>query len=235
MLIYKITNKLNGKCYIGQTVNFIKRWERHCSNRDKTPVSMAIAKYGIENFSYHIEGEYTNEQTLNDAEDYFIEFYNCLAPNGYNRVTGQQKSRIWSEESLRKASESKRGNKNPRFGKTLSLETRKAISKANKGKPMSEITKAKLRTANLGKKASSIAKLNMSVAQKAKPRDVWFKKGRVATNKVALECSNGIIYASISEAANQLRIDRTTIFDVLKGLIKSAKGYIFKRIVNANT
>jgi len=143
--IYKITNKLNGKQYIGQTVNPFKRWSRHKSNKEKTAISHAIAKYGCENFSFYIESEYYSETQLNDAEDYFIQFYNTLSPNGYNRVIGAQKNRVWSEESLKKASDSKKGPKNPRYGKFGPIHT--------------EASKLKLRNSRLGKKPSTMCKI----------------------------------------------------------------------------
>lgn len=174
MIIYKITNKLNAKCYIGQTVNLSKRWSRHCSSKEKSAISAAIKKYGKENFSIVTIGEYSNETDLNNAEDYFIDFHNSLAPNGYNRVTGQQKNRVWSKESLKKASDSKLGPKNPMFGIKKTEEQKLAISKRNIGKPKSEEHKQKLRLANIGKKATSEAKVNMSLAAK----NCKFNKGR---------------------------------------------------------
>lgn len=55
--IYKITNLVNGKMYIGQAVDIEERWIRHKRDWkiDKTKVLYkAIRKYGIENFSFEI-------------------------------------------------------------------------------------------------------------------------------------------------------------------------------------
>ena len=177
MVIYRVVNKINGKQYIGQTVNPMKRWSRHCSNLEKSPLSLAIQKYGKENFSFGIIAEYSNEIDLNNAEDYYIDFNNCICPNGYNRVTGQQKKRQWSAESLKKASESKLGLKNPMYGKPLSAATKELLRSANKGKPKTEAHKEKLRQANLGKKASAEARLNMSLAAQKSVNPGRFKKG----------------------------------------------------------
>ena len=51
MIIYKITNKINGKVYIGQTSNTLeKRWWQHCHGTHKHIIARAISKYGAENF-----------------------------------------------------------------------------------------------------------------------------------------------------------------------------------------
>ena len=52
MIIYKITNKLNGKVYIGQTVGSLQaRWKAHLRSRDNAVFHKALRKYGAENFT----------------------------------------------------------------------------------------------------------------------------------------------------------------------------------------
>lgn len=74
--IYKITNLINGKCYIGQSVDIERRWreEKYAahSERDEeydSPKCRAIRKYGIENFSFDIIEECDINQ-LNQREGY---------------------------------------------------------------------------------------------------------------------------------------------------------------------
>ena len=90
MIIYKITNKINGKIYIGQTSLSIKdRWSRHCNNDSHcTYLKNAIKKYNKENFI--IEEIYIakNRDELNKLEKSIIKEYNSLYPNGYNLTTG---------------------------------------------------------------------------------------------------------------------------------------------------
>ena len=54
-IIYKITNIINNKVYIGQTVNTIKqRWNKHCHSNGCRSLYNAILKYGKENFNIEI-------------------------------------------------------------------------------------------------------------------------------------------------------------------------------------
>lgn len=90
--IYKITNKINSKCYIGKTLNSIQeRWKEHCSDytkrkEEKRPLYNAMKKYGIENFIVE-EVEQCDEDIVNDREKYWIEYYGSFK-NGYNATLG---------------------------------------------------------------------------------------------------------------------------------------------------
>lgn len=96
--IYKITNKINGKIYIGQSRNICARWNQHYleSYNDNIKdgcvlLHKAIRKYGIENFIFEIE-TLCDEENLADEEIYFIRYYNsCVLDgenNGYNITRG---------------------------------------------------------------------------------------------------------------------------------------------------
>lgn len=84
--IYKITNKLNNKCYIGQSVHIERRWQEHCLPSAKSAIALAIKKYGKDNFSFEVLEECLIEE-LDAKEDYYMKFFNSLSPNGYNILT----------------------------------------------------------------------------------------------------------------------------------------------------
>lgn len=92
--IYKITNKINNKCYIGKSSNIEERWKYHIENRNSLkeydkPLYRAFRKYGIENFSFEIIEELVNYENSNEREKYWIEYYNCFGSDkGYNATKG---------------------------------------------------------------------------------------------------------------------------------------------------
>lgn len=93
--IYKITNLINNKVYIGQSVNIEKRIISHKNTGFNPknssydyPLYKAIRKYGLENFSFEIIEE-LNKDLLNDREKYWISYYNSNNKNfGYNQTDG---------------------------------------------------------------------------------------------------------------------------------------------------
>ncbi len=90
--IYKITNKVNNKAYIGQTIKTVeKRFQQHKNNSNKPYFSQivlykAFNKYGIQNFKCETIEEIPNEQ-LDEREKYWIEYYDTYF-NGYNSTLG---------------------------------------------------------------------------------------------------------------------------------------------------
>ena len=109
--IYIHRNKINNKCYIGQTYQNPKdRWGSNGSTYKTNPYFWrAIQKYGWDNFDHIILPEvYNNLDELNKAEEYYIMKFNSLSPNGYNNKTGGY-NRVYSEEFRLKLSKSHKG------------------------------------------------------------------------------------------------------------------------------
>jgi group I intron endonuclease len=96
MIIYKITNLVNGKVYIGQTVqkNPKARWYDHCAKARKginKPLPNAINKYGVDKFSWEVIDSTTGLEALNKLEKHYVEKYNSIN-EGYNiREAGNNK------------------------------------------------------------------------------------------------------------------------------------------------
>lgn len=92
--IYKITNTINGKSYIGQIIQNVKeRFYQHCATKCSKAVSnmaihRAIKKYGKSNFTVEVIEE-IDSANLNDRERYWIKYYNSYN-NGYNSTKGGQ-------------------------------------------------------------------------------------------------------------------------------------------------
>lgn len=88
-VIYKITNKINNKVYIGKTeLSIDQRWSQHMRDADKKdyPLYRAIRKYGKENFSIE-EIERCDSEILSQRECYWIQYYNSFL-KGYNATLG---------------------------------------------------------------------------------------------------------------------------------------------------
>lgn len=105
-VIYKITNTVNGKIYIGQTSNFVDRKKNHRyhgkSGKYDFPLYKAMRKYDVENFKFEIIDNSDTREDLNEREKYWIEFYNSKNREiGYNVLDGGEE-RVFDEEYLLK-------------------------------------------------------------------------------------------------------------------------------------
>lgn len=107
--IYKITNNINGKIYIGQVYNksINDRFIRHCDSASKIPKSYlarAIHKYGKENFKVEQIEECYSVSELNEREKYWIAYYNSTNGEiGYNLTPGGEGGNTYlckSEEEM---------------------------------------------------------------------------------------------------------------------------------------
>lgn len=86
--IYKITNLINGKIYIGKSINIKQRWNKHKEiPNDGMSIHKAMLKYGINNFSFEVLEE-CNEYQLDEKEIYWINYYNTYLGEGYNAAPG---------------------------------------------------------------------------------------------------------------------------------------------------
>lgn len=89
--IYKITNLITGKVYIGQSRDIKARWEKHKSvyknqENHRYKLYRAMNKYGLQNFLFEVIQECKIDQ-LNEKEQYWIQFYDSYN-NGYNMTLG---------------------------------------------------------------------------------------------------------------------------------------------------
>ena len=135
MVIYKITNKFNGKSYIGQTVQSLeRRWRSHCwpsRTNGCHALRSAINKYGSENFIVEEITKCKSVEEMNYREIFYIKLFDTMTPNGYNLRTGGDNSRF-SEESKLKLAKSC-------MGRNIPIQTRIAASNANKGENNSQV------------------------------------------------------------------------------------------------
>lgn len=112
MIIYKITNKITGLIYIGQTKKSINiRFKEHCKKSNCCRrLKHSIQKYGKENFDVKIIYICSSLEEMNEKEVFFIKKFNSLHPNGYNLDSGG-KNKIPSAESRKIQSEKMKGRR----------------------------------------------------------------------------------------------------------------------------
>jgi len=163
-VIYIIKNRINNKCYIGQTkYTAEKRFKEHIisanskSNHGKcTALVNAMKCHGIQNFYIETLHDIKNGN-IDELETKCINDYNSLCPNGYNIQTGGKTSgQKHCEESRERMRQAKLGDKNPNYGKERSPITKLRISDAKKGE----------KHHFFGKTFTNEHKLNLSKAHK---------------------------------------------------------------------
>ena len=169
--IYKITNKVNGKCYIGQSQDIATRFREHKyllrqNKYGNRKIQNAWNKYGEENFIFEIIEECTIEE-LDEKEMKYIKGYNSHY-DGYNNTDGGGGIRGWKHSEEFKEKMSLSNKTNPRIPTQEQIERLIEYNKTRNYRH-SEETKEKMRMSHLGLKATEEAKENMSIAQK----EVW--------------------------------------------------------------
>lgn len=176
--VYKITSP-SGKVYIGSTRDEIKkRWKNYNSKSCKKQIKIynSIQKYGIKKHIFEVIWE-GNINEMFKMERIFGDKYEVLGKNGLNlKLPGYDDVPIiFSEETKKKMSYSRRGEKHHNYGKKASDETRKNMSESRKkeknhrfGKHITNEHKEILRISKLGKKLSEETKKKISNALKGK-------------------------------------------------------------------
>lgn len=213
-IVYKHTNKSNGKVYIGITCQKPEhRWNGGRGYKGNDHFFKSILKYGWSNFKHEILYENLEELQAKTLEISLIRFYDSTNPNnGYNISTG---------------GESCSGYKH-------SDEARKKISEFNKGRKVSDETKKKLSESHKGHKHSDESRKKMSESLKGRKRkpfsDEWKRKiseSRIRQRIICIE--TGVEYESYVDAAGKTGLSNVGIRQsCIKGY--TCKGYHFKKI-----
>ena len=138
MVIYCLTNRLNHKKYIGQTIDYNKRMGEHRrgNNTESRYIYNAIKKYGWESFEHSVIATATTKQDLDVMERHYIKEYDTMNNDlGYNLTSGGEGGNQFSEESRKLISDLKQAwwDSHP--------EEKERMSKQHKGKKLSQEAK----------------------------------------------------------------------------------------------
>lgn len=122
MIIYKTTNLINGKIYVGKDT-----YNNPSYLGSGIYISRAIKKYGKQNFIKEVIDSTESLEELNEKEKYWVKFCNCKVPNGYNLTDGGEGAPgyRWTKKQKNKISGNNNSMKN--------LETRKKNIDSHKG------------------------------------------------------------------------------------------------------
>lgn len=250
--VYCHTNLTNGKKYVGQTEQKIKRrWRNNGVGYKGQVFYLAIQKYTWDGFSHEILHDNLTASEANELEKYYIKEWDLMNPKkGYNRKEGGDNQKP-SEEARRKMSESHKGfkvseetkeklrqinknrcgDKNPMFGKgkeVICIETKEIFNSCRIAGDELNIEPSSISAVCRGKRKSA-GDLHFCYSKdydENKEYDLSLKKRKV-------RCLNtGEIFNSITEAKNKLNIKNAHISEVCSRKLKSINGYSFEYYID---
>ena len=212
--IYKIENLINGKVYIGQSIEIERRWQKHLNANDDFLIHKALRKYGKKNFSFTILEE-CKQSELDQREQYWINSFQSLMPLGYNMVQG--------------------GSNGIGLSKGISV-----LQFDLNGKYISEFASANQASASLNIDHWSICACcrgeyahSGGYQWRYKGSDLPVTNLQIRTNFTVLQIdinTNEVLaeFPSLAEAARATGIAKPTICKVCQGKGKTAGGYKWK-------
>lgn len=205
MIIYKITNNVNGKIYIGQTVRTLEERLSEHKRKKVSLISKAFDKYGFENFTVEQIDSAESIDELNELEFKYIREYDSITPNGYNQCEGGGNTFGYhhSEKSKQKMSQNKKGKytgaENHFYGKHHTEESRRKMSESRKGRVIDDEWRQHLSEASTLKRQVQ-------------------------------NLDTGEIFDSVKKAAESCGVASTNITRACKGKTKTSGGYRWKYV-----
>lgn len=207
MYVYKITNKINGKAYVGQTRNSVQnRWQEHCSGcngSSRSLIHRAIRKYGRENFIFKVIEICNSLEELNAAEEHAIEHHNTMNPFGYNLIGTNRGVRLMSEITRQRMRQAQKRRPKP------TEETRQRRSKSLRGLKRTDETRERIALAKIGKLNPAFGKTPANA------------KAVIGWNE---QTGEGWFFKSLEEA-KQYGFDASNICTVCKGRLTRHRGF----------
>lgn len=244
--IYQIRNSINGKVYIGQSVDVRRRISNHYNslqnnNHFNIHLQNAWNQYGSECFEFDVI-EYCDIEALNDREVYYIQKHNATNPNyGYNILDGGNSyPRIFTLQTRMKMSQNHAdfsGERNPMYGKSLRdvmgeeayLKWKEKISQNNSGsgnpfygRHHTEETKALISKANKGKfSGEKNPHYGIPIDPELLERLTAIARTRTgdnATNPTKIICLNtGEVFGSIKTACDKYSLNSSAVSHACSG------------------
>ena len=246
--IYLIIDLTNWKKYVGQHHYHLEKLDSNYHGSGHI-IKMIYKKRPQTLKEVYLKTCYTQEE-LDEWEQYYIEFYNTLYPNGYNLQEGGRGG-LPSEETRMRMSQAHKGlcagEKHPNYGKKASDETRRKLSESHKGlcagekhpmfgKHHSEESKKKLSKKLKGEKNPFYGRHH---SEESKQKMSKYRKGKTMSEEVKKKLSKKVLqftldgefvreWPSTREIERQLGFDSSAVGRCCNGKQKSAYGYIWR-------
>lgn len=220
MLVYKITNTVNGKVYIGVTIRTLKnRWTRHKSSAktgSQHPIHKAIRKHGADKFTIEELCTVATVEELKQREQELIALFETYGnpAKGYNATRGGDGT--WGKHHTPETRERIRGKLHQartegRFLNEAWLEACLQARKKQIGVPLSEQHRTSISNAMKGRKK------NEGAGKQPIPVQQLTKEGQHVAD-----------FDSMADAARAMNTDTTTIMRCCQGKLKTVRGYVFR-------
>lgn len=184
MIIYVLRNRVNGKAYVGQTIQSLEaRWTKHVclAKTSGYAIHRAIRKYGVDSFDRSVIASASDAAELNRLEREYIAALNTFGENGYNQTIGGDgvmHRQRHSEETRRRIAAVQIGRKQSpeaiakriahQIGRPLSAAHRAKLSAWQVGKKLTPEHRAKLSTSHLGIKPSDETRAKRSASMRGR-------------------------------------------------------------------
>lgn len=220
--IYKITNIISKKCYIGETKksNPYLRWNEHKRKIEKgigcPALQDSVKKYGIENFKFEILIICFDEDRYKFEIEY-IQKFNSIAPNGYNLTKGGEGGGFYGKKHTPDT-----------IRKIINTTRQMYINKPNLIEQISNRNKIIMSNPKNREHLSNVIK-NTSRCVKMRENKLSFKECKVRVSQFSFEGNLIKIYASLKQAEIETGCSRKSISKMINGKTKSCGGFIWKR------
>ena len=211
-LIYKITNNINGKVYIGETCNSLHRrfYEHKHKSSNCVKLKKAFKKYGCNNFSIEEIDYAKNIEEAYKKESYWIKKYNSIK-NGYNILSGKYCTAISSPK------------------KVYCVETREIFDTATLCSKVLNTTVSQISGCCCGRRTTVKGKHFCYLDENGNPK-LNTIKWRNPNKKKVLCVETGEIFESVKKASEWIKRSDMSIFQCFKGVSKKAGGYHWKEL-----
>lgn len=240
--VYKITNQINQKAYIGSSVRVEKRWRDHKNtannpNSDKYnyPLYCAFRKYGIENFTFDIlRDDFETEIEMQNYEKEMIILFDTYA-NGYNQTLETCNKGIASENLQKYLTKVKKKCAKVDQNENILEIYESYHDAARKNGLDGEDRASSIRDVCKGNESSCLGNIYRDLDDYGRVISKPIKSYRGRTPVIAIKIDEpdiNLFFDSVSQAARELNTDRGSIHKCIIGdpRYSVVKGYIFRKL-----